>query len=207
MDIFLEYFGYVASLVILVSLLMSSIKKLRWINLFGAIMFSFYGFMIGSLPTGFMNFGIVIIDIYFLISIYSNKDYFTVLPIDSKSDYLQNFIKFYEKDLSLFNDQEDLVINDKDFRFFILRNAMPAGIFIAKEVNDKALEVVVDYVIPQYRDFKVGEFIYNKQKELFESRGYKYLVANTTNKTHMKYLLKMGFTQHEEDQNKYSREI
>jgi len=207
MDTFLEYFGYVASLVILVSLLMSSIKKLRWINLFGAIMFSFYGFMIGSLPTGFMNFGIVIIDIYFLISIYSNKDYFTVLPIDSKSDYLQNFIKFYEKDLSLFNDQEDLVINDKDFRFFILRNAMPAGIFIAKEVNDKALEVVVDYVIPQYRDFKMGEFIYNKQKELFESRGYKYLVANTKNKTHMKYLVKMGFVQHEEDPTKYSREI
>ena len=60
----LDWIGYVASLIVLVSLLMSSIKKLRWINMVGALIFSIYGFMIGSMPTGLMNLGIVIISKY-----------------------------------------------------------------------------------------------------------------------------------------------
>ena len=63
----MDYLGYAASLIVLISLLMSSIKKLRWINLAGALLFGIYGFMIQSLPTGFMNLGIVIIDIYYLV--------------------------------------------------------------------------------------------------------------------------------------------
>ena len=39
-DVLLEWIGYIASLIVLVSLLMSSIKKLRWINLFGALMWA-----------------------------------------------------------------------------------------------------------------------------------------------------------------------
>lgn len=64
MSVYLDVLGYVASLVVLVSLVMSSIKKLRWINLGGALLFSVYGFMIGSTPTGIMNLGIVMINIY-----------------------------------------------------------------------------------------------------------------------------------------------
>jgi hypothetical protein len=36
----LELFGYFASVLIAVSLMMSNIKKLRWINFFGALAFS-----------------------------------------------------------------------------------------------------------------------------------------------------------------------
>ncbi|MFW6213587.1 MAG: hypothetical protein ACOC8L_11865, partial [Spirochaetota bacterium] len=58
----LEWFGYAASVVILISLTMSSIVKLRWINLAGAVMFAAYGYLIGSIPTGSLNLGIALID-------------------------------------------------------------------------------------------------------------------------------------------------
>ena len=80
-DYILDWIGYLGSLVVLISLLMSSIKKLRWINLVGAVIFAFYGFMIASIPTGFMNVGIAVIDIVFLVMMYKQKDYFRVLPI------------------------------------------------------------------------------------------------------------------------------
>ena len=41
----LDWFGYAASGVILISLTMSSIVKLRWINLAGAVMFAVFGFL------------------------------------------------------------------------------------------------------------------------------------------------------------------
>ncbi|QEN06411.1 hypothetical protein EW093_16105 [Thiospirochaeta perfilievii] len=58
------------SFVVLISLTMGSIIKLRWINLIGAAMFSVYSILIGSFPTFIMNFGIVLIDIYFLTKLY-----------------------------------------------------------------------------------------------------------------------------------------
>ena len=70
-QVILEWIGYIASMIVLVSLLMSSIKKLRWINMVGALIFGAYGFMIGSMPTGIMNLGIVIIDIYYLSKLLS----------------------------------------------------------------------------------------------------------------------------------------
>lgn len=62
----LELFGYLGSFVVLVSLTMNSIVKLRWINLLGAVMFTVYAVLIQSYPTMFMNMGIVIIDLYYI---------------------------------------------------------------------------------------------------------------------------------------------
>ena len=59
----IEWFGYAASVVVAISLMMSSIVKLRWFNLTGATMFSAYGFVIGAWPVGFLNLFIVAINI------------------------------------------------------------------------------------------------------------------------------------------------
>ncbi|GGA89890.1 YgjV family protein [Ornithinibacillus halotolerans] len=74
MDInWLEWLGYLASLIVLISLLMSSILKLRWINMIGSGLFSLYGFLIGALPVGIMNLGIVFINLYYLVKLYRAK--------------------------------------------------------------------------------------------------------------------------------------
>lgn len=69
----LELFGYAGSFVVLISLTMSSIVRLRWINLLGATMFTIYASLIGAYPAIFMNFGIMIIDIYYLCKLYRIK--------------------------------------------------------------------------------------------------------------------------------------
>ena len=51
----IEWIGYAGSVIVAVSLTMSSIKKLRWYNLVGAAVFSFYGFTIGALPVGILT--------------------------------------------------------------------------------------------------------------------------------------------------------
>merc|ERR1711879_725980 len=98
----LNWIGYIASFVVLVSLLMTSVKKLRWINLAGSVLFGFYGFMIASVPTGIMNVGIAIINIYFLRKMYVYKEYFKLLDIKEKSDYLHLFLNFYKDDITSF---------------------------------------------------------------------------------------------------------
>ncbi len=194
-EVLLDWLGYIASLVILISFLMSSIKKLRWINLFGAFMFSVYGFMIGSMPTGFMNLGIVAIDIYYLYKMYLSREYLRIMPIEQDTEYLNYFLDFYKKDINKFIDLSKLNITDSKIKLYLLRNMNPAGIFVCNEYDNYTLEIVVDYVIPLFRDFKIGSFVFGKQKTYFLSKGYKRFVVFTENIEHIKYLKKMGFTE------------
>ena len=194
-EVLLEWIGYIASLIVLVSLLMSSIKKLRWINLFGALMFGVYGFMIGSMPTGFMNLGIVIIDIYYLWKMYLSKEYLRVLPIDEDTQYLKYFLEYYKKDISNFVDLSKIDISKSDIKLYLLRNMNVAGIFACNEYDKHSLEIVFDYVIPLFRDFKIGSFIFGKQKVYFLGKGYNRFVIFTENKDHITYIRKMGFVE------------
>ena len=62
----IQVVGYVASLIIAISMTMNSIVKFRWINLIGAITFSTYGFVLGAYPVGILNAFIVSVDLYWI---------------------------------------------------------------------------------------------------------------------------------------------
>lgn len=189
----LEFLGYLASFIVLVSLLMGSIIKLRWINLLGSAIFAAYGFLIGALPVGFMNLCICLINIYYLVKIYGTKDYFKILPIESNSKYLQHFLDFYHKDIAKYADTFTFDTKSTAVCIFILRNLVPAGIFIASEQDSSTLKVDLDFVIPAYRDFKIGAFIFEHSKDYFLERGYSRFICFSSNIIHIEYLKKMGF--------------
>lgn len=191
--VILEWIGYIASLIVLISLLMSSLKKLRWINLFGALVFGVYGFMIGSIPTGLMNVGIVIIDIYYLAKIYMSKDFFRILPMQENSEYIEAFLEFYKEDIKRYNHSSNINLEDSVIKLFVLRNMNPAGVFVCDEYDKNTLEITFDYVIPLFRDFKIGQYVFEKQKLYFLGKGYNRFVVFTENPHHISYLLKMGF--------------
>lgn len=65
-----EWVGYLALVVVAISLMMSNIKKLRWWNLIGAALFVAYGVAIDAYPVALVNFFIVLIDIYYLVKLY-----------------------------------------------------------------------------------------------------------------------------------------
>jgi EamA domain-containing membrane protein RarD len=62
----LELYGYLGSALIAISLMMSDIRKLRWINLVGAGSFASYGLLINSWPVAILNGFIVLIDVVHL---------------------------------------------------------------------------------------------------------------------------------------------
>ncbi|WP_117153593.1 GNAT family N-acetyltransferase [Paraliobacillus quinghaiensis] len=206
----LEWLGYLASLIVLISLLMSSIIKLRWINLLGSSLFSLYGFLIGALPVGLMNLGIAIINVYYLVKIYSaraKKEYFKILSIERDSEYFSHFLNFYREGIKKFVDPAKLKENTYEVSFYILRNMVPAGVFLGSKYDENTLKVELDFVIPEYRDFKIGSFIYEESKDYFLDRGYNRLISYSTNDEHIEYLRKMGFEQKEDNGNKYFEKL
>lgn len=186
-----EWLGYVASLIVLVSLLMSSVKRLRWINMIGSLVFAVYGFLIGALPVAVMNLGIVIINSFYLYQMYTKKDFFKLLSV-SDLTYFNEFVNTYEKDMKHFMAFEEALDEEVLERVFVLRNTVPAGILVGKRNND-TLEILVDYVTPTYRDFKIGEFLYHENLDFFKDKGIHRLSSKPGHEQHQTYLIKMGF--------------
>ena len=72
----IEWVGYLASILIAISMLMKDMVKLRFINLVGCILFAIYGFTIGAYPVAIINVFITFINIYYLyIDSTKNKKY------------------------------------------------------------------------------------------------------------------------------------
>ncbi|MDD6769564.1 YgjV family protein [Inconstantimicrobium porci] len=62
----IEYVGYAASILIGISMFMKNIVKLRFINLLGSLLFTFYGFTIKAYPVAIVNLIIVFTNIYYI---------------------------------------------------------------------------------------------------------------------------------------------
>jgi len=189
----LEWVGYAASLIVLVSLLMTSVKRLRWINLFGSLIFAVYGIAIGAIPVGAMNAGIVLINAYFIYQMYAKKDYFTLIQMNHETEYFNHFMSFYKENMKSFMIVEENLDNPNYVKIFTLRNTVPAGLFVCKIIDPSTLEILVDYVTPAYRDFKIGRFLFEDQKDFFKNQGYNKLTSKPGNEKHQNYLKKMGF--------------
>jgi len=189
---YLELIGYTASVIIAASMMMNSIIKLRWINLVGASLFSCYGFIIGALPVGFLNMFIVSVDIFYLIKIYQKTDYFKILDVRNNNKYLLAFLDYYHKDIHRFFSEFEYKPELNTVSFFILRNMAVAGVVLAHEEQPGTLLIGLDFAIPEYRDFKMGAYIYGNNG-YFKQLGYKKICVKARTNKFAKYLKKMGF--------------
>ena len=68
----MEILGTIASIVVLISFLMKSEKKIRIINILGAFIFVIYGLGINAFSVWFLNGSLCLIHIYRLIKLHNN---------------------------------------------------------------------------------------------------------------------------------------
>lgn len=73
MNVYLEIFGYIGTLLILISMMMSSVKKLRIINICGSFISMVYALLCNTYPIVFLNLGLIIINGIQIYKLYSLK--------------------------------------------------------------------------------------------------------------------------------------
>ena len=192
MNFYLELLGYIASILVAISLMMSSLLKLRLINLVGAFFFVVYGLLIGAIPVAVVNGIIILVNLYFLYQMYSSQERFSLLNVNSDSDYLRYFLEFHEADIKTFVPDYRFEPQDSQLIIFVLRDLVPAGLFIGEKGEDGEFTIYLDYAIPAYRDFKIGRFLY-QNRSFFAQHGIRQLKTTPYNATHEKYLQRVGF--------------
>lgn len=189
----LELVGYAASALVAVSLMMRSILRLRVINLVGSATFTVYGVLIQAYPVAATNALIVGINLYYLRQMLGSREFFDLLRVRPDADYLRRFLDFHREEIARFLPGFTHAPAEGQLSFFVLRNMMPAGLFIGERSGDGVLRVALDFVVPQFRDFRTGPYVFRDRAAFFREHGVRVIESEGGSRTHAEYLRRMGF--------------
>ena len=197
----IEVIGYFGSFFIALAMTFSSIIRLRWFSLVGTILFTTYGFGIGAYPVGIVNAFIMMTNIVFLTKQYSKKELFRTLEVRNDNKYLLDFIQFHKEDIAKFYPKFSPQNSEDHLSFLVLRNMQVAGVFIGRMLEDNKLCVELDYVTTEYRDYKLGKYVYSADQPIFKEKNIKSLISGSYSPKNDAYLKKLGFKRTIEDGN------
>jgi hypothetical protein len=153
-----------------------------------------YGFLIGAYPLVIVNVVVIGVHLYFLRKLTRRQDeVFSVLKVYPESRYLAYFLEFYADEISRFQPEFSYEPATDHRAYFLLRDHIPAGLVIARPCQDDSLEIELDFVIPEYRDFKLGEFLYSGHSGLFADVDCAQAWSPPGNADHVRYLERVGF--------------
>jgi hypothetical protein len=188
--------GYLASAFLAYSLVVNNALKFRYLNILGCLAFIIYGVLIEAFPVILANSILLLINIYQLIKLYNAREQFSFVPIKKGDLLIENFLLFHQKDIqSYFPEFAFSIAYQPCISFVVLRDTVIANIFIAKLDSDGNAWVQINYTVPQYRDFKVGKFIFDRGKDYLLQQGIQHIrYQKVSNKGHLHFLKVMGFT-------------
>jgi hypothetical protein len=204
-ELWIEVVGYLASALIILSITQKSILRLRVLGLVGGVTFLAYSLLIEAYPIAALNLVASSIHLWYLRKLVRRKEeIFRVLRVMPESRYLQDFLDFYRHEIQgHYQPEFDYVPSPNLVTAFVLRDMVPAGLLIGESRDDDTFEVKLDFVIPQYRDFKIGSFVYSDASSLFGGQSPSSVWATASNKDHAAYLRRMGFARCADDPARY----
>jgi hypothetical protein len=189
----MHFIGYAGSFLVALSMLMNNIRRLRMINLLGAVAFAAYGWLIGAWPVFILNSFIVVVDLVYLVKLTRQKDAFSFFIAEPDSKFLREFLAFWADDIDRFFPGFDFETIKNPIPRLIMRNLNPVGIFVCEDAGDGVARVLIDYVVPGYRDFKNAYFLYTSSHPKLKADGFHTFDVTSTVRQHRRYLKRLGF--------------
>jgi hypothetical protein len=192
--VWVQVLGYAASALIVAGLLMSSLLRLRLLGLAGAILFASYGLLIGAVPVVVTNGTIVAVHLYHLRRILRDRAlevYFEVVPWRITGAYVPRFLRFWNDDIARFQPDFD-GLRDEHKALIVLRDVVPVGLVLYRELGDGTAHIDLDYVTPAHRDQRAASYVFDPAGPL-PGLGIARVTTTGMTEAHARYLDRVGF--------------
>ncbi len=194
LNLIAPYFGYLASLLLIIALLVSNDLKFRWFNTMGNIIFIVYAIVIAAIPVLLTNSILLCINLVYLIKIYRKEENFDLIEFKGDEKLVHKFLAFYQNDIIAYFPEFDEAKLSGNLNFVVIRDLVIANIFSAVVLDNGDADVLINYTIPKYRDYKVGTYIFEKEKDFLITRRVKRIIYREVfNKQHLQFLKATGF--------------
>lgn len=189
------YFGYAASLCLIIALLVTTDSKFRIYNILGTVFFIIYGSILHFWPVLITNGILFFINIYYLNKLYLHKENFDIIEVKAEEKLAEKFLSYNHTDVASYFPAFTFPMLSANLNFVVLRDLVIANIFSARLHANGDAVVDLNYTTKKYRDYKIGKFIFEKEKQFLLSKGIKRIVyEKVENKGHEDFLKVTGFT-------------
>lgn len=188
------YFGYLASFCLILALLAKNDIRFRLFSMTGCSCFIIYALIFKVWPVLITNSILFTINTYYFVVIFRHKEIFDLLEFSGEEKLVKRFTSFYQKDIAAYFPEFAHDQLKDNLNFAVIRDLVIANIFSVRVYENGDAEVIINYTVPKYRDYKVGKFIFEKEKQSLISKGIRRIIyKNVHNKKHAKFLSVNGF--------------
>ncbi len=143
----------------------------------------------------------MVINIYQIIQLYKSKEAFDVIPVKESEPLAERFIERNKKEILEYFPQFE-INSTSGFAIIVFRDMTAANIFIADVSEDGNATVRLNYTIPKYRDYKVGKFLFELEKDFLIRNGLKKITyKNLTHAGHIRFINSLGFSKGDDSGN------
>ena len=191
-------FGWIGSILVVWSLMVSRVLRFRWMNFAGALIATIYNGAIHLWPFFAMNFAITIIDAYWIWKLTHERHdqaVYKVIPVGANDAFLQHVLATHRADIASNRPDFAAVTPAGETRsvFLVVRGDENVGVVALRNQGEGVGVVELDWVKPSFRDFTPGEFVYRESHALADA-GFSRLEVPASESVDAAYLSRMGFT-------------
>lgn len=189
-----ELVGYVASGLVVMSLAMTSVVRLRAISLVGSLIFVVYGVLIESVPIMVTNVAIAALNVWFLRAELGGKRNLGATVVAADDPFLVDFLRYHLPDIHRFQPTFELPADEPELlALLMMRDGLPAGALMGS-LHDGELRVRLDYVTKPYRDSQLSQWLYGRGSGVLRKLGVERVSTEPGTEPHSSYLARNGFT-------------
>lgn len=195
----LETIGWLGSALLIVSLMQTRVMRFRVLNTVASLVLVGYNAAIEVWPMVAMNAVLVLINLTVIARLVRQRHderAYDAVPIGTDEPFLRHLLDRHAEDIAQFNPHlpADLPAA-ADHAFLVSVADQVVGVVLSRDGDRPGeQEVLLDYVLPAYRDFTPGEFVFRADGP-FAALGTTTVVASEGMRASERYLRAVGFVE------------
>lgn len=192
MNIYVEIFGYIGTVFVIVSMMMTSLVRLRAINICGGMISLLYSCYYGAWAMVVMNACLITINIVQIIIALRGRGSYHYCSVGFDEAAVSVFMSTHASDIGRYSPAlESLVYSGAQVNM-IYSTGEAAGIVVTEQDGDQ-LRLLGEYTVPKHRSVATGRFLL----ESLKGQGAGEVFATPVSEKQEKHLLKLGFEKKE----------
>lgn len=192
----LEIIGWSGSALLVVSLLQTRVMRLRVLNSAASAVLVGYNAALGVWPMVAMNVVLVLINLTVIARMLRDRHdarAYDVVRVGVDEPFLARLLERHAADVATFNPPPAELLGQAEHAFLVTSGDAVVGVVLARPgAEPDEQQVVLDYVLPPYRDFTPGEFVFRPDGP-FAQMGARRVVASPAMAASERYLAAVGF--------------
>ncbi len=189
MNIYLEIFGYIGTALVILSMMMTSVLKLRIFNMCGALISLIYAVCVNTWPVALLNACLLCINFVQTVRELKKREEVTLLSVGEKDATAHHLFGIWQKDVQKYYPDLDLELTNGEDTHILYVGEKAVG-FIIGTRNENLFSLRASYLIPNHRTGAMGKRIL----AALSKEGIRTLTScEFYNKAPYRYLHRMGF--------------